>query len=257
MSDKIIEVNNLSKSYGDNVVLNDISFSLPKGEIVGLFGPNGCGKSTLLKSLTGEIDAISGSVEIDNTPLKNLSNKALSQLIAIVTTERVQAGGLKVEELVSLGRHPHTGFFGKLSQKDKQIAMEAMRSVGIYHKKDSFTSELSDGERQKMMIARAIAQQTPIIILDEPFSFLDTASRIEIFALLKKISRDKGVAILLSSHDVAQSMRMSDRIIMIDRNRNVTCGTPSEIIQEGNINNLFDSQNIVYDTALSDFIPKN
>jgi iron complex transport system ATP-binding protein len=108
-----------------------------------------------------------------------------------------------------------------------------------------------------MMIARAIAQQTPIIILDEPFSFLDTASRIEIFALLKKISREKGVAILLSSHDVAQSMRMSDRIIMIDRNRNVTCGTPSEIIQEGNINNLFDSQNIVYDTALSDFIPKN
>lgn len=253
----LLATHSLSVGYKHTTILKDINISIFPAEVVSLLGSNGIGKSTLLKSLTGEIDAMSGSVEIDNTPLKNLSNKALSQLIAIVTTERVQAGGLKVEELVSLGRHPHTGFFGKLSQKDKQIAIEAMQSVGIYHKKDSFTSELSDGERQKMMIARAIAQQTPIIILDEPFSFLDTASRIEIFALLKKISREKGVAILLSSHDVAQSMRMSDRIIMIDRNRNVTCGTPSEIIQEGNINNLFDSQNIVYDTALSDFIPKN
>ena len=177
----LLATHSLSIGYKHTTILKDINISIFPAEVVSLLGSNGIGKSTLLKSLTGEIDAISGSVEIDNTPLKNLSNKALSQLIAIVTTERVQAGGLKVEELVSLGRHPHTGFFGKLSQKDKQIAMEAMQSVGIYHKKDSFTSELSDGERQKMMIARAIAQQTPIIILDEPFSFLDTASRIEIF----------------------------------------------------------------------------
>ena len=131
-----------------------------------------------------------------------------------------------------------------------------MNDVGIAHKENSFLSELSDGERQKVMIARAIAQQTPVIILDEPFSFLDTASRIEILSLLKNICRTDDVGILLSSHDVSQAMRMSDRIVLIDKNREISVGTPNDLIRDNKIQNMFNNPDIIYDQSQSDFILK-
>lgn len=252
----LLSTNNLSVGYKNKTILSNINISIDKGEVISLLGANGIGKSTLLKTLIGEITPITGDIFINNQNLSTISQKTLSKLIAIVTTDKVQAGGLKVHELVKLGRHPHTGFFGKLSENDIILTRQAIKDVGIAHKENAFLSELSDGERQKAMIARAIAQQTPLIILDEPFSFLDTASRIEILSLLKQISRQNQVGILLSSHDVSQAMRMSDRIILIDKNRNIFCGTPQQAVENSMIHNLFDCDNIIYDKNQSDFVIK-
>lgn len=254
--DTILQTRNLTVGYHNEGLITGLNLSISRGEVVTLLGANGIGKSTLLKTITGEQSKISGEIIIDNRNIESYSQKELSKLIAIVTTDRVMSGGLKVRELVSLGRHPHTGFFGKLSDVDYAITTQAMKSVGIIHKADSFTSELSDGERQKAMIARAIAQQTPIIILDEPFSFLDTSSRIEILSLLITISRESNVGILLSSHDVSQAMRMSDRIMLLDRDRKLHCGTPQQIVETNTINQMFESDIVAYDKMQSDFVLK-
>lgn len=252
----LLTTQNLSVGYKSHAILSNINISIEKGEVISLLGANGIGKSTMLKTLIGELPPISGNIFIKEKNISSISQKLLSKLIAIVTTDKVQAGGLKVHELVKLGRHPHTGFFGKLSDIDIEVAQKAMNAVGIAHKENAFLSELSDGERQKAMIARAIAQQTPLIILDEPFSFLDTASRIEILSLLKQISRQNQVGILLSSHDVSQAMRMSDRIILIDKNRQIFCGTPTQAVESSEIQNLFANDKITYDSIQSDFIIK-
>lgn len=257
MNAVLIDIKNLSIGYKGKAFINNINLQLKKGEVLSLLGANGIGKSTLLKTITGEIGAIKGNITINSKHISDFSQKELSKIIAIVTTERVFAGGLRVSELVALGRHPHTGFFGKLSEKDIEIINNAISVVGITHKKDSFVAELSDGERQKTMIARAIAQQTPIIILDEPFSFLDTASRIEIFNLLKQISKERQTGILLSSHDVSQAIRMSDKICLVTSNREIHIGTPSEIIDNNYISTLFDNNKIIFDKSQSDFISKD
>lgn len=254
--DTLLTTQNLSVGYKNHTILSNINISIGKGEVISLLGANGIGKSTLLKTLIGELPPISGNIFVNEKDISSISQKSLSKLIAIVTTDKVQVGGLKVHELVKLGRHPHTGFFGKLSDIDIEVAQKAMKAVGIAHKKNSFLSELSDGERQKAMIARAIAQQTPLIILDEPFSFLDTASRIEILSLLKQISRQNQVGILLSSHDVSQAMRMSDRIILIDKNRQIFYGTPTQVVESSVIQNLFANDKIIYDSIQSDFVIK-
>lgn len=247
---------NLEVGYKNKTVLSNIDLVINSGEVVTILGANGIGKSTLIKTLTGEISPISGQVLIAGQTIQSYSQKQLSKHIAIVTTDKVLAGGLKVVELINLGRHPHTGYFGKLSENDMQIVRKAMDDVGIAHKAKSYLSELSDGERQKVMIARAIAQQTPIIILDEPFSFLDTASRIEILSLLKSICRTDNVGILLSSHDVSQAMRMSDRIVLVDKNREISIGTPNDLIQNQKIQNMFDNPDIIFDKDQSDFVLK-
>lgn len=253
---ELLTTYNLEVGYKRKKVLSNIDLVINSGEVLTILGANGIGKSTLIKTLTGEISPIGGQVIVAGKPIESYTQKELSKHIAIVTTDKVQAGGLKVIELINLGRHPHTGYFGRLADKDIQIVRKAMNDVGIAHKENSYLSELSDGERQKVMIARAIAQQTPIIILDEPFSFLDTASRIEILSLLKNICRTDNVGILLSSHDVSQAMRMSDRIVLVDKDREITVGTPYDLICNNKIQNMFNNPDIIYDKSQSDFILK-
>lgn len=256
MDKELIDISDLSIGYKGNAIIENINFKLHCGEVMSLLGANGVGKSTLLKTITGELKPIKGVVNIIGHGINYFSQKELSKIISIVTTERIGAGGLKVGELVALGRHPHTGYFGKLTQLDINIIDYAIEMVGIKHKKNSFVAELSDGERQKVMIARAIAQQTPIIILDEPFSFLDTASRIEIFNLLKQISKQNNTGILLSSHDVSQAIRMSDTLCIVTTDKKLHIGTPTEIIENNHISDLFNNDNIIFDKSQSDFISK-
>ena len=253
---ELLTTYNLEVGYKKKKVLSNIDLVIHSGEVVTILGANGIGKSTLIKTLTGEISPIGGQVIVVGKPIESYTQKELSKHIAIVTTDKVQAGGLKVVELINLGRHPHTGYFGRLADKDVEIVRKAMNDVGIAHKENSYLSELSDGERQKVMIARAIAQQTPLIILDEPFSFLDTASRIEILSLLKNLCRTEDVGILLSSHDVSQAMRMSDRIVLVDKDREITVGTPADLICNNKIQNMFNNPDIIYDKSQSDFVLK-
>ena len=182
-------------------LLSGLNLNLEKGKLVALLGQNGAGKSTLLRALTCDERPLAGSIEVNGRDLLEMSQKDRSRIIGLVSTERIQAGALTVTELVGLGRQPHTGFLGRLDDEDRAIIQQSMADAGIISKANDYMASLSDGERQKAMIARALAQQTPIIILDEPTAFLDVASRIETMRLLQTLAHDRGKAVLLSSHD--------------------------------------------------------
>jgi len=171
---RLLEIKNVSAGYvvdkKTNVVVADACLSLCGGQLVSMLGANGAGKSTLLRTIAGTQRPLQGDVLVDGKSLKSMSRKELAKMVSVVSTDRTQAGGLTVEELVGLGRQPHTGFLGRLDSSDREIVAEAMEAVGISHKAEKFVAELSDGERQKAMIARAVAQQTPVILLDERFS---------------------------------------------------------------------------------------
>lgn len=251
-----ISASDLSIGYKNRPIATGLSLEVNPGEVTALLGPNGAGKSTLIKTITGELSPIKGRVELFGRPLESYSRKELAKTLAIVTTEPIQAGGLTVRELVGLGRQPHTGFFGRLSETDARSVESAMKRVGISHKATSYVAELSDGERQKTMIAKAIAQDTPLIVLDEPFSFLDVGARIEILSLLLSIAAT-GKAVLYSSHDVSQALRMATRVMLLTHDKSLVSGTPEQLMADGNIARLFDNENVVFSPTEKDFIAKN
>lgn len=252
----IIDINNLNIGYGKRVIVSDINEHIDTPCVVSLIGPNGAGKSTLLKTLTKELPNLSGNILINGKPLAEYSRKEFAHNVSLVSTEiETTAGGLKVKELIGLGRYPHTGFFGRLNKEDIEIIDESMQSVGIQDKQNRFVADLSDGERQKAMIARALAQQTAILFLDEPFSFLDPVARIEIFLTLKKEAHCKGKLIILSTHEVTQALQMSDRIWAIGSGEfhsfNVKDTNDLDLI-----NSLYPSNEVEFNPHTLEFIPK-
>lgn len=236
-----------------NEVLEHLEVSLYAGELVCMLGANGIGKSTLLRTISGVQPALKGVVEIKGQDLSSYSSKELSKLIGIVYTDRTFAGALTVEELVSLGRQPYTGFFGRLDAEDRKIVNEAIEAVGMSHKSHDYVATLSDGERQKAMIARALAQETPIIILDEPTAFLDVASRIETMQLLRQLAQSQHKAVLLSTHDVGLSLPLTDRLWLVTADSTVIEGTTEQLIADGTLNNLFPNRNVAFDSTVMDF----
>ncbi len=252
----VLSVKNLAIGYNNHIIASDINFNLSSGAVCALLGANGVGKSTLLKTIIGELSPLKGSITIFDKLLEEYSHKQIARLMAIVTTERILSGGLTVSELVAMGRHPYTGFLGRLTSKDKQIVTNSISIVGITHKKNCFLSELSDGERQKAMIAKALAQDTPIIVLDEPFSFLDVASRIEILSLLRELAK-KGKIVLFSSHDVSQALRMATDILLFTTNRILISGKPEELIETKKIDYLFSDRSVVFSKEITDFLECN
>lgn len=240
---------------GQNVVtlLKGLNLTLEKGKLVALLGQNGAGKSTLLRALTCDERPLSGSIQVNGKNLLEMSQKERSRLIGLVSTERIQAGALTVTELVGLGRQPHTGFLGRMDDEDREIVRQAMADAGIIGKATDYIASLSDGERQKAMIARALAQQTPIIILDEPTAFLDVASRIETMRLLQTLAHDRGKAVLLSSHDISQSLMLADELWLITTDRQVLTGETARLVAEGAMDHLFDNRSIHFNPQILDY----
>ena len=234
-------------------LLQGLNLSLEKGKLVALLGQNGAGKSTLLRVLTCDERPISGTIEVNGRNLADMSQKDRSRLIGLVSTERIQAGALTVTELVGLGRQPHTGFLGRLDDEDHEIVRQSMEDAGIIGKANEYMASLSDGERQKAMIARALAQQTPIIILDEPTAFLDVASRIETMRLLQTLAHDRGKAVLLSSHDISQSLMLADELWLITTDRQVITGSTDELVASGAMDRLFDNRSIHFNNQILDY----
>ena len=253
----IFTTHNLAVGYRNGktevTLLCDLNLALEKGKLVALLGQNGAGKSTLLRTLTCDERPLAGTVEVNGRNLHDMSQKDRSRLIGLVSTERIQAGALTVRELVGLGRQPHTGFLGRLDDEDRQVIQQAMVDAGIIGKADDYMASLSDGERQKAMIARALAQQTPIIILDEPTAFLDVASRIETMRLLKTLAHDRGKAVLLSSHDISQSLMLADELWLITTDRQVLTGTTSELVAAGAMDHLFQNRDIHFNPTILDY----
>ena len=230
-----------------------LRFGLRRGTLTCLIGPNGAGKSTLLRTLTGSQPALSGTLRLEGRPLSAYSRAELSRTIGLVLTDRTHAGGLRVREVIALGRYPHSGFFGRLSAGDRRAVDEALVQAGVAHKAESYMVELSDGERQKVMIAKALAQECPVVVLDEPTAFLDVASRIEVMHLLHDLARS-GRTILLSTHDIDQALLLADRLWLLSPSAGMACGTTEDIVLRGEVGRFFDGGDIAFDTVRGKFL---
>ena len=231
----------------EKIVHEHLNFELQAGELTCLLGANGAGKSTLLRTLSASQPSLGGELLMLDKPVTEYTEKERSRTIGVVLTDKTFAGGLSVYELIALGRQPHTGFFGRLNKDDRRIIEEAMENVGIAHKARSYTAELSDGERQKVMIAKALVQECPLILLDEPTAFLDVVSRIEIMHLLHRLSNEQQKAILLSTHDIEQALVLSDRLWLLSRENGLQCGVTEDIILSHRMEHLFPRKNISFD----------
>ncbi len=241
------------KGKRPTAILSSLNLKIEAGTVVALLGRNGAGKSTLIRAITGAEQPIDGRVVIGGRDMAAMSSRELSRMVGLVSTERVAVGGLTVTELVELGRQPHTGFTGRLSASDRQKVAEAINSVGMSHMAGRHMAELSDGERQKVMIAKAIAQETPLIVLDEPTAFLDVASRIRTMQLLHSLARTQGKAVLLSSHDVQQSLLLADALWVITDDGRMVSGTTEEVVMSGAMSRTFADASIAFSPTMCDY----
>ena len=224
-------------------IASPVHASLQAGELTCLIGANGVGKSTLLRTLAGFQPALDGEILIQDKPLSDYSARELAQEIGVVLTNRMDTPQLSVQEIVGIGRSPYTGFWGTLSSADKKIVDEAIRQTGIQHLASRSITELSDGERQKVMIAKALAQQTSIIILDEPTAFLDFPSKIETLQMLRRLAHEQHKSILLSTHDVELALQLSDRLWLMEENH-LSIGTPRELAADGSLSRFINRDGI-------------
>ncbi len=232
-----------------NMVHSELSFSLKSGEVTALLGLNGAGKSTLLRTLCSFQPTLGGEVQLLGRPLTEYSPRELSRTIGVVLTEKSNCGGITVYDLVALGRHPYSGFFGELSPEDHTIIRESLSSVGIEEKAMDFVAQLSDGERQKVMIAKTLAQQCPIIILDEPTAFLDVISRVEVMVLLRRLASEQNKTILLSTHDLDMAIQMCDCLWLLEKGAPLYCGSPEDLILQGRLTRFFSRAKITFDPS--------
>lgn len=246
-----ITLQNLSIGYRSKkkelrVIASAIDAQLQSDELTCLIGSNGVGKSTLLRTLSGFQPPLAGEILLKGKPLSSYSPQEMAKEISVVLTSKLDVAQLSVLDIVGIGRSPYTGFWGTLSSEDKQIAEEAIRQVGITHLSQRNIQELSDGERQKVMLAKALAQQTSLIILDEPTAFLDFPSKVETFQMLRRLAHEQHKSILLSTHDVELALQLSDRLWLMEPSH-LTIGTPRELTQDGSLSRFIERDGIRYD----------
>lgn len=227
-----ITTNRLTVGYRGHRVVEDISLSLPCGRLVCLLGPNGAGKSTLLRTLCGFQPPIEGTVTISGSDITTMSAAEVARLVSVVLTDRPLTSSLTAAEMVGMGRAPYTGFWGRLSDDDRRLVSEAMQTVGIAPLATRRMGQLSDGELQKVMIAKALAQHTPVIVLDEPTAFLDYPSKVAVMKTLARLAHDEGKTILMSTHDLELAAQLGDELMEIENKhiRKITADEVSRII---------------------------
>ncbi|MBN3961954.1 ABC transporter ATP-binding protein [Nostoc sp. NMS8] len=258
MSNSILTTHNLTIGYKTSrktvrCVASDISVSLQAGELVCLLGPNGAGKSTLLRSLAGMQSPISGEVRLLGENIYKLAPQKLAKRLSLVLTEKVDVGMLSAYTLVTLGRYPYTDWWGNLTSEDEAIVHWAIKAVGAVHLAQRQVSELSDGERQKIMIARALAQSPIVMLLDEPTAFLDLPRRVEIMQLLRQLARETNQAILLSTHDLDLALRLADKVWLLSTNGILHVGAPEDLVLSGAFADTFESEGVEFDVASGEF----
>ncbi len=249
----MIELKNLTTGYGEHIVARSINSIIPEGNLISLLGPNGVGKSTLLRTLCAFQPAISGDIIINGTSLQELTQAQLSRIISVVLTERLDVRAMTVHNLVSLGRSPYTGFWGRLDEEDERQVRQAIDQVGISELYEREIGTLSDGELQKAMIAKALAQQTPIILLDEPTAFLDFPSKVEMMRMLHRLAHEMNKTIFLSTHDVEMALQLSDQLWLMTA-EGVHSGTADELTADGSLADFIHIEGIHFDSERKLFI---
>lgn len=251
MKEPTIQIQSLCTGYRTGkssvVVARDMNASIRGGELTCLLGPNGAGKSTLLRTLSAFQPPLGGDIIILGRNLCDYSDKELSKVIGVVLTEKNDLRNMSVQDLVGLGRSPYTGFWGRLSAEDKAQVEAALALVGIPSLADRLVQTLSDGERQKVMIAKALAQETPIIFLDEPTAFLDYPSKVEILHLLHRLSREMHKTVFLSTHDLELALQIADQLWLMARGRGVTVGTPEDLALDGTLDTFFQRKGVAFE----------
>lgn len=245
-----VVLQNLSIGYtskdSTTCVAQGLNGTINSGELTCLLGRNGIGKSTLLRTLSAFQPALEGEVLMGDVPLSTCSDKELSQRIGVVLTEKPDVRNMTVAEMVGMGRSPYTGFWGTLSENDRQIVDEALLLVGIGELRGRMIHTLSDGERQKVMIAKALAQQTSVIYLDEPTAFLDFPSKVEMLQLLRNLAHEEQKTIFLSTHDVELSLQLADTIWLMEPNC-LHIGTPQQLALEGVLGTFIERESVTFD----------
>ncbi len=248
---KTVEIKNLSIGYRSKtktkVVGSDLNASVLGGELTCLLGANGVGKSTLLRTLSAFQPKLSGDCYVLGKEIKDYSEKQLAQLVSVVLTEKVDIKNMTVRELVGIGRSPYTGFWGTLSKHDEEVVNHSISLVKIENLTDRLFHSLSDGEKQKVMIAKTLAQETPIIFLDEPTAFLDFPSKVEIMQLLHNLSRKTGKTIFLSTHDLELALQIADKIWLMDKANGIKIGAPEDLSLDGSLSGFFARKGITFD----------
>lgn len=242
----MISLQNLTVGYSEKAVLSDINQTLQAGQMVCLLGANGAGKSTILRTLAGFLPPLSGKVLVDGRDLNSLSVSERSKAVSVVLTERVEVPYMKVADLVGMGRSPYTGFFGTLTKEDKAIVGEAIEMVGIGNLAERTIDTLSDGERQKAFLAKALAQQTPIILLDEPTAFLDFHAKVSTLRLMLKLAHETDKTIFLSTHDVEMAIQLSDELWIV-QDGNISTGTTASLTESGILERFLQDEGISFD----------
>jgi iron complex transport system ATP-binding protein len=239
MSEVIIHTDQLSIGYGEKTVLSDISVSLDAGSLVAFMGPNGSGKSTLLKTISGFHPSLRGEVYYRDKPISSYSRSERAQAFSVVLTDRIHSEYMTGRELVTLGRLPHTNWLGRISPDDENQITHALEITECREYADAWLYELSDGQRQKLFIARALAQETPIILLDEPTAHLDLNNRVIIINLLHSLAHEHGRSILMATHELDLALQRADLLWLADPGNSVITGMPEDLVLNGEIDRVF------------------
>lgn len=258
MKNPVLQTHHLDIGYKQarraaKVVVSDIDVTLHAGELACLIGPNGAGKSTLMRTLAGMQPALAGEVDLLGDAVGSLNPREMARRLGIVLTERQDVGKLTAYELVALGRYPHTDWTGRLSEDDERAIQSAIEAVGAVDLAARQVSELSDGERQKVMIARALAQEPAVILLDEPTAYLDLPRRVEIMATLRTLAHQTGRAILLSTHDLDLALRTADTLWLLPKGRPLMVGAPEDLVLNGALAAAFRSEGVEFDLQTGSF----
>lgn len=234
-------------------VSKDLNLSLKRGELVCLIGPNGSGKSTLIRTLTGIQPPLSGEVFLCDRKIGEFGPLERARTLSVVLTSQVQTGYLTAFDIVALGRFPYTNWAGRLSEDDRQVVTSALASVGAGDLAGRFIHEMSDGERQKVMIARALAQEPELMVLDEPTAFLDLPHKIETMRILRQVAQTEKKSILLSTHDLNLAIRCADQLWLIDREGTMIAGIPEDLVLSGTFGSAFEIEGVHFDAVRGEF----
>ena len=256
--EKGIVIQNLTTGYrvgGREIpVGKGLTAELLRGTLTCLLGQNGCGKSTLLRTLCGFQPPLSGAIEVAGRRLGDYSREELAKIIGVVLTDHTSIAEMSVQDTVAMGRSPYTNFWGRLTAKDEEEVERCMQLVGITQFAQRKLHTLSDGERQKVMIAKALAQDTDIILLDEPTAFLDYPNKVGMLLLLHRIARTMDKAVFLSTHDMEHALQVADQVWLLDRTMGLTTGAPAQLSQDGSIERYFATDGMTFDRATMRFM---
>ena len=253
-----LETEKLSVGYDGRPLIRDVCLRVQRGKIVTLIGPNGSGKSTILKTIVGQLSKVSGTVLLEGAPMERCGQKEIAKRMAILMTERIHPELMTCYDVVSTGRYPYTGALGLLGKEDKRIVEESLELVHGRDMADRPFDAISDGQRQRILLARALCQTPEIIVLDEPTSYLDIRYKLELLTILKTMVREKNLAVLMSLHELDLAQRVSDTVVCVSGDRIDRMGPPEEIFSNDYISRLYHMEPGKYDPCFDtlEYVPK-